>query len=64
METPKKLTLHVARVDEGEEERLILTRLYQNLNMLLLNDQTLGNQNPNLPFKKTFKWGKRFGVLR
>jgi hypothetical protein len=54
----------VAGVEEEEEERLILTRLYQNLNLLLLNDQTLGNRNPNLPFKQTLKRGKRFGVLR
>jgi hypothetical protein len=54
----------VARVEEREEERLLLTILYQNLNLLLLSDQALGNQNPNLPFKETLKRGKRFGVLR
>jgi hypothetical protein len=53
----------VAGAEEEEEERLILTRLYQSLN-LLLNDQTLGNQNPNLHFKQTLRQGKKFGVLR
>jgi hypothetical protein len=52
----------VAGAEEEEEEKLILMRLYQSLN-LLLNDQTLGNKNPNLHFKPTFKRGKKFGVL-
>jgi hypothetical protein len=53
----------VAGEEEEEEERLILKRLHQSLN-LLLNDQILENQNPNLHFKQTLKWGKKFGVLR
>jgi hypothetical protein len=48
----------VAGAEEGEEERLLLTRLYQNLNLLLLNDQALENQNPNLLFKANFETGK------
>jgi hypothetical protein len=64
VETQNKLTLQVAGAEEGEEGRLLLTRLHQNLNLFLLSDQTLGNQNPNLPFKENLKRGKRFGVLR
>jgi hypothetical protein len=63
VETPKKLTLQVAGAEEEEEERLILTRLYQSLN-LLLNDQNFRNKNPSLHFKPTSKRGKKFGVLR
>jgi hypothetical protein len=53
----------VAGAEEEEEERLILMRLYQSLN-LLLNDQTFRNKNPSLHFKPILKRGKKFGVLR
>jgi hypothetical protein len=53
----------VARAEEGEEERLLLMRLYQNLNLFLLSDQALENQNINLPFKQNLKRGKKFGAL-
>jgi hypothetical protein len=52
---PRKLTLQVAGAEEEEEERLLSTRLYQNLNLLFLNDQALENQSLNLPFKRTLK---------
>jgi hypothetical protein len=50
MDPPRKLTL-VAGAKEEEEEILLSTRLYQNLNLLFLNDQALKNQSLNLPFK-------------
>jgi hypothetical protein len=55
MDPPRKLTLQVAGAEEGEEERPLSTRLYQNLNLLFLNDQDLENQSLNLPFKGTLK---------
>ena len=54
-ETPKKLTLQVVGVEEEEEERLLSTRLYQNLNLLFLNDQALENQNPQPSFQVNFE---------
>jgi hypothetical protein len=45
----------VAGEEEGEEGRLLSTRLYQNMNLLFLKDQALENQSLNLPFKRTLK---------
>jgi hypothetical protein len=55
MEPLRKLTLQVPGAEEGEEERLLSTRLYQNLNLLFLNDQALENKSLNLPFQRNLK---------